>query len=730
MLLQQLSSAPSRTSLARKILVGRRQSIPHHPAANHVRSESEWAEEVGSTWIDAPPVVGIQLALLHPSPWLLQTSTSRTWSISRGALASFPWTSPHQRRHRPLTLIRHVRMASGLRPYAVSTSVGGLTSLILLQTTKTGTCWMTSRPGTRFIVFYVRYQRLYMFMCRYLFTRANSFTDTDLAKLSIDETHLQKANNYAMQAQTPALRAITNARNEQQARMLEQRARAQAQQAQARAAAAAAAAAGEQPSSTNATASSPRPPSGFPQSSPAPSSSTPAPQPPTPNSNGAQLASSAPPQSPVPVANGLQANGSQTPQTPHTPLQQYTQMQQAALLQQAKQRNGLQTVPRPSQQPNGIARPPLTPQQQAALTQQQVERMQQANMTHAHAQQAQLMANGGSGQNMLAAEAAMRQAHAAAAAAARSSPSMSHQQPADPNGLTNGQARPTPSQQGQMALPQVNGFPQMPFGVYHAQLAQQPAQANGMQNGAGTNGQMNGGPMSYYAANGNPQQPQQYLQVLQMAAQMKNGANGPQITNGIPNAMLAQFPQGQNGVSRPGIMPPPQQQQQQPAQPGMWVAPGMPTPNSASAALQSMGISPTTNMSLKMPPTRQMAWSRQNSDTGAGLNGSQPPQQNGMMGPPTGSPVQQHMSSPTLAGRSSPVRLVNGGQQGRNSPMNMHPGSSPVMDQHGTPQPHRQTSNPSPLGLPQDMSMLPHQSPHLAMRSPAHQHQVIGSSPG
>jgi len=208
---------------------------------------------------------------------------------------------------------------------------------------------------------------------------------------------------------------------------------------------------------------------------------------------------------------------------------------------------------------------------------------------------------------------------------------------------------------------------------------------------------------------------------------LKNGAGGVAFPNGIPNGMI--LPHGQNGAPRPTLIGYPTQhgQQQTPPQqqqPGMWSVPNL---SSAAAGPNSMGIPTSTSMPLKMPA--RQGWPRQNSDmnvNGHLTNGNV----NGMMGPPTGSPVQQHMSSPTLAGRSSPVRLVNGAMAGRNSPMNLHAGSSPVMDQHGTPQPHRQTPTPSPLGLPQDMVMLPHQSPHLTMQSPAHQQQILGSSPG
>ena len=70
----------------------------------------------------------------------------------------------------------------------------------------------------------------------------------------------------------------------------------------------------------------------------------------------------------------------------------------------------------------------------------------------------------------------------------------------------------------------------------------------------------------------------------------------------------------------------------------------------------SIGIPMSTSMPLKMPA--RQGWPRQNSDMNVNVpltNGIV----NGMIGS-TGSPVQQHMSSPTLAGQSSPVCLVNG----------------------------------------------------------------------
>jgi hypothetical protein len=112
---------------------------------------------------------------------------------------------------------------------------------------------------------------------------------------------------------------------------------------------------------------------------------------------------------------------------------------------------GQQVVPHPGQQPNGIPHPPMTLQQQAAMTPQLAECLQQMQ---AHAQQAQVIGNDGNAPNLLAAEAAVRQAqHATAVATARSSPHISHQQPADPNVL-NGVHSPAcpPSRQGQMTV--------------------------------------------------------------------------------------------------------------------------------------------------------------------------------------------------------------------------------------------------------------------------------------
>ena len=125
----------------------------------------------------------------------------------------------------------------------------------------------------------------------------------------------------------------------------------------------------------------------------------------------------------------------------------------------------------------------MTPQHQPAMTPQQIaERLQQMSQAHT-----QLNGNGNA-PNMLAAEAAMRQAqaHAAAAAAARSSPSISHQQPADPNVLS-AVHLPSPPQPAQIAVPQINGFPQAPFTLYQA------AQPNGTSIGASASGKMNGG---------------------------------------------------------------------------------------------------------------------------------------------------------------------------------------------------------------------------------------------
>jgi hypothetical protein len=85
-----------------------------------------------------------------------------------------------------------------------------------------------------------------------------AFSETDLAKLAIDESHIAKGSAYAAQAQALAFRALQAAHNEVFQAQLEQQARAQQAAAQAQAQARAAAVAGlatttepGQPSPTN-----------------------------------------------------------------------------------------------------------------------------------------------------------------------------------------------------------------------------------------------------------------------------------------------------------------------------------------------------------------------------------------------------------------------------------------------------------------------------------------------
>ena len=101
----------------------------------------------------------------------------------------------------------------------------------------------------------------------------SAFSETDPAKLTIEESHIAKASAYAVQAQAPAMRALQAARNEvlqarmeQQARVQQAAAHAQAQ-AQARATAVAAGLAtateSSQPSpatNSNSASSPPHPP--------------------------------------------------------------------------------------------------------------------------------------------------------------------------------------------------------------------------------------------------------------------------------------------------------------------------------------------------------------------------------------------------------------------------------------------------------------------------------------
>jgi hypothetical protein len=118
--------------------------------------------------------------------------------------------------------------------------------------------------------------------------------------------------------------------------------------------------------------------------------------------------------------------------------------------------------------------------------------------------------------------------------------------------------------------------------------------------------------------------------------------------------------QGQNGAPRPGMIGHPSQHMAQ-QQPSMWSAPAMPTPGTVTAALNALGLSMTTNMPLKM--LLLVRW------VGLARVRKQKLMEEFCSPRPTGSPVQQHMSSLTMAGRSSPVHLVNGVMPGRNSPM-------------------------------------------------------------
>ncbi|KAF8321148.1 hypothetical protein DL93DRAFT_2163453 [Clavulina sp. PMI_390] len=535
------------------------------------------------------------------------------------------------------------------------------------------------------------------FEIRYLTLRATTFTGSELQRLNIDTTHLKSIDNAILKAHGEAMQPLHKARTDFNTQLMENRKK----QLEARAAAAAAVstAGTEKPSTPAPTAQAPSTTS---QTSPVPPTSTAAPatNPAAATSNlsqTSQAASSLPQSTPIPTISATPITGAaQTNGIHPTPTPTLTPQMQQILLAKQRAQQQLQQPLRPGSQPNGVtgvhgvvSRPPLTPQQQQLLAQ----------------HQAQLLASATNGSpGMSAADVAMRQAQAqqaqaqAAAAAARSSPVTNQSQTTDHNGV-NGQISPARPAQPQPGGQPLNPFPQVPLSVYQAHLAQQAAQANGV------NGQVNGAQL-YGTANATPQQ-QRLLQQHAMAVQ----------------AQLAQA-QLKNGQAQPNLMPPPTQ-----AQTGAWAAPAMPTPTVANAALQSVGLSTTTNMALKMPPGRQMAW-RQSGDALAAT-------QQALLAAQTGSPVPQNLPSPTVAataGRASPVRPLNGAQGGRASPLmsGVHPGSSPVADQHLTPQtPRRQTPTPSPLGhsLPQqDLTML-HQSPHLALRSPARPQQIIGSSP-
>ncbi len=119
--------------------------------------------------------------------------------------------------------------------------------------------------------------------------------------------------------------------------------------------------------------------------------------------------------------------------------------------------------------------------------------------------------------------------------------------------------------------------------------------------------------------------------------------------------------------------------------------------------LQPNGTSPMMNMPpgnmpLKMPPGRQLQWSRPGGPSQADVNGGAP---NGNL---TGSPIMQHhMSSPTLTGQSSPVRMNGPLPGGRNPPMNPHP-SLQQLSQH---QPSPPVNHPADQGgLPRPTNAL------------------------
>jgi len=208
--------------------------------------------------------------------------------------------------------------------------------------------------------------------------------------------------------------------------------------------------------------------------------------------------------------------------------------------------------------------------------------------------------------------------------------------------------------------------------------------------------------------------------LAQQHAAMKNGMNAANGGHPYLNAASQQHAQQlSNGVFRNGtILPQPQGY------------PGLHSTSNGTNVASPMNMPP--NMPLKMPP-RQLQWSRPGQTD---VNGGAP------NGNPTGSPIMQHhLSSPNLAGRSSPVRM-NGALPDRISPMNPHAPiqqlphhqPSPLMDvHHGTPQlAHRVTASPhSDLAmLQQPQQHRQSQSPHLTMRSPVHQHQMLSNSTG
>ncbi|KAF8329698.1 enhancer of polycomb-like-domain-containing protein [Cantharellus anzutake] len=287
--------------------------------------------------------------------------------------------------------------------------------------------------------------------------------------------------------------------------------------------------------------------------------------------------------------------------------------------------------------------------------------------------------------------------------------------PTDPNpGLTQNSPTRPPSQitqQSPMVVPQITGMP------FHSALPFNYTP----------------GPKPSQILAGQQQLPQHYSreQLAHQIAQqhqhaaMKNGINtvngGHPYLNGTSQQHVQQMP---NGVPRNGMMmmPPPQ------AYHGLHMA-----NNAANGAPPVMNMS-ATNMPLKS--ARQ--WPR-HSGGQADINSNAP------NGNPTGSPVMQHhVNSPNLGGQGSPVRMNGVLPGGRNSPMNPHPSlqqlpqhqPSPLMDvHHGAPQiPYRATASPRSASSVADIAMLQQhrqsQSPHLAMPSPAHQHQMLGNGAG
>ena len=278
-------------------------------------------------------------------------------------------------------------------------------------------------------------------------------------------------------------------------------------------------------------------------------------------------------------------------------------------------------------------------------------------------------------------------------------------------------------QQSPMIVPQITGMP------FHSAL---PFNYAAHSQGAPHFAPVNAAPQqSQQPQTVAQQQLQQHftreqLALVQHHAAMKNGINAVNGSHPYLNATSQQHAQHlSNGVPRNGMILPPSQ-----GYPGLHA-----TSNGPNGTSPMMNM-PPGNMPLKMPPGRQLQWSRPGGPSQADVNGGAP------NGNPTGSPIMQHhMSSPTLTGQSSPVRMNGPLPGGRNSPMNPHPSlqqlsqhqPSPLMDlHHGTPQiPHRTTASPrSDLALLQQQQHRQSQSPHLPMRSPVHQHQMLSNGTG